>query len=407
MIRALTRGACPGLSTPMQAGDGLLVRFLPADPIPLERFACLCEAAQQHGNGTIEISARGSMQVRGLTGDSAPLFAEAVTSLGIELCKPVPVIFDPLPGDPEALIDVSRLCAALRQALAEAGLLLAPKFSIVVDGGGQIDLDALYADIRLQAVTTTEGPKFQLAIAGDAHSATPLAVVAPGEAASAVLSVLKPIADLGRLARGTDLLAAGGIARPSLPQWVRTPRADTVGLHPLKGGRFALGVGLGFGHAHAEVLSEFAAIAHAAGAAWVRPAPRRALLAGPLGEPDAEVIKQEAARLGLVIEARDPRRRIAACPGAPSCLHGIIAARGLAAVLARELALPPGDGIALHVSGCAKGCAHPAPAPLTIVGTERGCGLVQGATARTEPTEYVRESELVSLLTRQKEPAHA
>ena len=30
----------------------------------------------------------------------------------------------------------------------------------------------------------------------------------------------------------------------------------------------------------------------------------------------------------------------------------------------------------IHISGCAKGCAHPGAAALTVVGTERGCGIV-------------------------------
>ena len=63
------RGACPGLSTPMQTGDGLLVRLLPTGTIPLAAFAALCHAARAHGNGVIEVTSRGSIQVRGLSGD--------------------------------------------------------------------------------------------------------------------------------------------------------------------------------------------------------------------------------------------------------------------------------------------------------------------------------------------------
>ena len=72
------RGACPGLSAPMATGDGLLVRFLPADGIALDAAVALCAAARTHGNGTIEITARGSLQVRGLSARSAPAFACAV-----------------------------------------------------------------------------------------------------------------------------------------------------------------------------------------------------------------------------------------------------------------------------------------------------------------------------------------
>ena len=76
------RGACPGLSVPMPTGDGLLVRLLPIGTIPLDAFTALCAAARSHGNGVIEITARGSIQVRGLTAASAPRFADTIATLG-------------------------------------------------------------------------------------------------------------------------------------------------------------------------------------------------------------------------------------------------------------------------------------------------------------------------------------
>jgi precorrin-3B synthase len=48
----------------------------------------------------------------------------------------------------------------------------------------------------------------------------------------------------------------------------------------------------------------------------------------------------------------------------------------------------------IHVSGCAKGCAHPAPAALTIIGTEAGCALVGNGAARDTPFMTVATSEL-------------
>src|SRR5204862_81110 len=82
---SMRRGACPGLSAPMATGDGLLARLTPAgSTIALDAFAGLCGAAQTHGNGIVEITSRGSIQVRGLSAASAPLFAAEVASLGIE-----------------------------------------------------------------------------------------------------------------------------------------------------------------------------------------------------------------------------------------------------------------------------------------------------------------------------------
>jgi precorrin-3B synthase len=75
----------------------------------------------------------------------------------------------------------------------------------------------------------------------------------------------------------------------------------------------------------------------------------------------------------------------------------LIAARTIAAEIAKSLELP-GHGVAVHVSGCAKGCAHPAAAPLTIIGTAQGCGVIANDTARVTPSTYLDESQLIAML---------
>src|SRR6185437_9336837 len=80
---SLRRGICPGLSRPLLTGDGLLVRIMPIGTIPFDAFGALCAAARADGNGIIEVTARGSIQVRGLSADSAPRFADAIATRGI------------------------------------------------------------------------------------------------------------------------------------------------------------------------------------------------------------------------------------------------------------------------------------------------------------------------------------
>src|SRR5258707_11257946 len=151
------RGICPGLSVPMPTGDGLLVRLRPTAPVPLDAMVGFCEAARRYGNGIIEISARGSLQVRGLTPRSAPPFASALAELGIATQEGVPVIagFDPI-----SQVNTAPLAGELRRAIANAQPALSPKISIVVDGDGPLHLDALSADIRLRAADTARGPRF-------------------------------------------------------------------------------------------------------------------------------------------------------------------------------------------------------------------------------------------------------
>jgi len=402
MSRSVVRGACPRLSAPMQTGDGLLARIVPAGPMPIDVFAKLCATAEAHGNGILEISARGSVQVRGLTPVSAPLFAAAVETLDID-CDRVPVLADPLPDDSSALIDAHAVATEVRQAIAVATLSLAPKVSVIVDGGGRLPLDALSADIRLCAVSTADGARLLVALAGDALTAIQLGLVARDAAARVVVALLRVIDAHGPTARAADVLRTDGIGafravaedafQPAVLIAVRK-RAETIGLHRLGKG-CAMGVALPFGQAQALDLIALVRMARANGATWAATAPDRTLLIGPIDEMTGFALATAADHLGFVVNARDTRRRVVACPGAPACASGLIAARALAAEIASTLS-PSETGIAVHVSGCAKGCAHPASAPLTIVGTERGCGIIRDGSPRALPNAYVSADALVA-----------
>src|SRR4051812_23542149 len=61
------RGACPTVAAPMQTGDGLLARIISTEPISVDELCTLCDASLAHGNGIIEITQRGSLQIRGLS----------------------------------------------------------------------------------------------------------------------------------------------------------------------------------------------------------------------------------------------------------------------------------------------------------------------------------------------------
>jgi precorrin-3B synthase len=409
------RGACPGLSTPMATGDGLLVRLVTKERIALETLIALCAAARRHGNGIVEITARGNLQVRGLSPQSAPLFAAAVASLDVTETSPVPVITGPLPDEPGALIDPSSLASALRRAIEQAGFVLAPKVSVTIDGGGRLHLDALAADLRLRAFGSVPAPRLHLSLGGDAQSATPVTAVAPEAVVDVVLRLLSVIAARGRNARAAEILRGEGIApfrsaidgvietAPDLP---RRHAAEAIGLHRTRDGGAVLGVGLAFGQADADALAQLARLAAGHGASSARPAAGRALLLRDLTEDGAAALARAAEPLGLVVRADDPRRRIAACPGKPACAWGWMAARSLAAEIAQDL--PPRHGdVDVHISGCAKGCAHPAPAALTVVGSERGCGIVRHATARATPRQYLEPAALVAEIRRAVQASEA
>ncbi|TIV30199.1 MAG: precorrin-3B synthase, partial [Mesorhizobium sp.] len=163
------RGACPALSAPMQTGDGLMVRLNPVTGgLAPNLLIRLGESALRHGNGIMEVTARGSLQIRGLSAESARMLAAEVDALGIEVRTGVPVETGPLAGiDPQEVADPRPLAERLRAAIEEAGLTarLGPKVSVLVDGGGQLTMDAVAADVRLKAVRAGAGVLWAVSVA--------------------------------------------------------------------------------------------------------------------------------------------------------------------------------------------------------------------------------------------------
>jgi precorrin-3B synthase len=396
------RGACPTVTSPMQTGDGLLARLTPHSPITIDKFVDICAASQTHGNGVIEITQRGSLQIRGLSQSSAPAFAQVIASLEIGVDEGPQLITSPLLGlDQEQLIDpgaLRNLIATLRSALSRKHKFasLSPKVAVLIDGGGCLHLDAMSADIRLRATSHSD---FDLALGGDARTAVNAGSVEPRNVVPVVEELLARVAALGNSARGKDLVAmySGSALRESLDrsldgsvsgaigkspgssfgglngQSPPAPRsaAEPIGIHPLANGRTACGFALAFGHTTSAALQRFARVAGDLGATSIRPAPGRALLVIGLSNGAADNLRAAAVAEGFVVEPDDPRRYVVACPGAPACASATLPTRQLAPGVAHAARSFVSSSSIVHLSGCEKGCAHPGPAALTIVGPDR------------------------------------
>ena len=134
-------------------GDGLLVRVNTiAGSLPPKLMIGLCELALRHGNGIVEVTARGSFQIRGLTSQSARALAADVNALAVPVRTGVPIDMPALAGlDPTEIADSRPLAEALHSAIDAAGLAsrLGPKVSVVIDGGGHSGLASVAGDVRL------------------------------------------------------------------------------------------------------------------------------------------------------------------------------------------------------------------------------------------------------------------
>lgn len=350
----------------MQTGDGLLARLRPVSgAFSTIQLLALAEAAERFGNGILEITSRGSVQVRGLADATIRPFADAVRDAGIVAASGLGIEISPVAGlHPGEKADPRPVADAIRPLCADLAPSLAPKFTLVVDGG-VAGLTSTLADLRL---TASNAEDWALEIGGRQAGVFPAMSVAP-----IVRSLLLSLAAMGPAARGRDLKADTMPAGIHLGAPVQqAPDTPAIGPMQLATGT-ALGLGLPFGQITAQALTALTRLADALGAADLRPAPHHVLLVTGLDRHDA--LRRQAGDLGLIINPFDKRGAVAACPGSPRCAAGHLPAQTVAEAL---LAVAPElfDGIDLHVSGCSKRCAHPRPAAIEVIGREAGIEVI-------------------------------
>lgn len=406
---ALRRGWCPSTLKPMETGDGWLVRLHPPgarlSPAQLRRIAAL---ATRHGNGLIEISARGNMQLRGVTAESHPalvatLLAERLVDehegdgpQRLTLVSPLACPPHPSEASRSDLIDTLALAAAI-EVRGRGVVGLPAKFAVVVDGGGSSSLDAFAGDLRVVAVS----PEQVVVALADRLWFGPLA---EGKAGAAVAQVMIRFA--ARRAQAPDAIRRmGDIPTGELAALCDLPATEPPPHRPAprRAGLFALGdscaalVGLPFGRVEAAALDRLARAAETLGCPEIRLSPWRGLAFRGLSEADATTLLESAAADGLITRDDDPRLSVQACAGAPACSRAEAPAMADAAQLAQVLAPDLAEGLTLHVSGCVKSCARPAASDLTLVGEGGRYRIVIGGTARDSALATL---DLSALLTR-------
>lgn len=398
------RGWCPSLHEPMRSGDGWLARVKPGRATLAAGAVRLVAAlAARHGNGRIELTNRGNLQLRGIAEAGLRPLADALVGAG--LADPEPgverrrnLVCPPLLGhDPALDPRLPTLIAALEGALADPALEAVPgKFGLALDGGGALPLDASRADILLRA----EGGALRVLLDG----AVETALCSWEEAVPAVSRLLRRFAaargrvpegveeprrlrDLVRREGGAALLREAGLL-PGAAGADPGSAARPGFLPTASDGRMgAFLLGLPLGRLGAAQLAALGGIAERFGDGTLRLTPWRLLVIPGVLARDASRLAGAVAAAGGIADAGDPLLRIRACPGLRGCASaGVDTEADAATLAARGL---PRAGL-LHLSGCAKGCAHPGPAAVTLVGEapggEVGCyGIRRDATAREAP----------------------
>jgi precorrin-3B synthase len=404
-LRAVhVNGWCPGALRPMQSGDGLIVRLKISGGIVDARLAAeIARWSQRWGNGQLDLTGRANLQLRGLSTQHLAGLRDAMAdwhlldrSAAGEAVRNV--ISSPLAGiDPTSVLDVRPIVVALEQRLASDSALhnLPGKFGFAIDDGGRLGLDGVPADVRFDAHFGVDGPEFTVCLDGTLLALCPevsgLGPCSPDVVVDVAASLARVFLDARKggqigLRRMGDLVALRGveaIGRQAGLAHAGSPRAAErlveqsmlLGTHPLASAAY-LGVGLPFGRIVAEDLVALASAATWNGAGEIRLTPWRTILVPVPSIQAAHAVSGAVRASTFILDPHDPRRRIAACPGAPSCAHATTAVHSDAARLAVELAGIPEWRRILHVSGCNKGCAHPKPAAITLVAQDGRYHLV-------------------------------
>jgi precorrin-3B synthase len=394
------KGWCPGVLRPMESGDGLIARVRARrGRLSLYQAAAVAESAVACGNGAIALSTRGNLLVRGLNEGALPDLHSRLHEAGLldddpELERLSDIVASPLDDlDPEAAFDLGPSVAALASRLRDdKGLRRMPaKFSFVVDALGRVPLGDVEADIRFEAAGAE---RFAIFLAGEDALAAECASAETGEAAARLGKAFLNLAGVGERTsrrmralvqqRGAGLVfgEAGYEAKPRLRSQRRSSLRDVLGAHVF-GVSPVAGAAAAFGEVEAIRFKALIEHARALGANGLRLTPWRAFFIVGLDPRSAASMIGSMAKLGFITSADELRLRVAACPGAPACIHGRRPVRDDASRWAPLL--PLGDGIILHVSGCAKGCARPAQTAATLTATETGYDLVLKGKAGDPP----------------------
>ena len=360
MSKPIIQGWCPSAHRPMMSGDGLVVRVRPRlARLTQAQILGLCAAAVRFGNGTIDLTNRANLQLRGVAQEAHAPLMQALSALdlldsdpGIEVKRNILVTPFYRAGDLTA-----RLTQALIDRLGDLPDLPA-KFGYAIDTGPVRMLAGCSADIRLE-----KGTGGDLILRAD--GAETGRIVSEEAAVDGVVALAEWFAGntspqarrMARVVQACDLPGHWSGAQPAT-------RGDRPVPGPSPCGAL---VGAPFGQLPAQAL---AGLIQRSSASALRVTPwRLVLLEG------ADITPAP----GFVTAPGDPALTTHACPGAPFCPQTGVETRELARQLAPRL-----NGT-LHVSGCAKGCAYIGPASITLVGRDGRFDLVKQGGVGDEP----------------------
>lgn len=375
--RRRTDDACPGVLRLHTAADGPLARIrLPGGVLRPDQLDALATAAETNGDGSIEITSRGNVQLRGVRDADALAAVLADADL-----LPAPrhdrvrnILASPHSGrigghtDVRALVDDLHTALTGRDSTAE---LPGRVLFALDDGSGDLshrraDFGAHFVDADRAAILI-DGADTGVRVRRDRVADV---LVDLAETFARIRGDAWRVRDLPD--GGAGLAAAAGLTPdPDAAPPVNLPGAPTsIGWFDQDDGAVTLAAATPLGVLPARTAHFLAAID--------RPivlTPDRFILVTDLDEGTAETVVRVLAPMGLIFDAASPWAEVTSCTGAPGCEHARADVRGDLIDAVREDALPTAGK--QHWVGCERACGTPQGADI-VVATDDGYRVADG-----------------------------
>jgi precorrin-3B synthase len=370
MARTRDTDGCPGALQVHQAADGALVRVrLPGGMMTAAQLATLSSVSSRFGSGTLELTSRGNVQLRGITDVTAaaeaivPLLTQAGLLPSTTHERVRNIVASPLSGRAGGMVDLRPLVGELDAAIcAEPRLAeLGGRFWFSLDDG-RADVSGLGADVGVHFLEDD----CALLLAGRDTGVR----LAPGDVIKTLVGVAIRFVEIrGNAWRASELddiaglLPGAALSDTTFPPVTKSP----VGWINQEDGRVTLGAAVPLGVLPARVAEYLAAIE-----APLVVTPWRSVLVCDLDEAVADTALRVLAPLGLVFDENSPWLNVSACIGSPGCAHSAADVRADAA-----LSLDADSTVHRHFVGCERACGSP-PSGQVLVASGQGYRPLRG-----------------------------
>ncbi|BAQ60708.1 cobalamin biosynthesis protein CobG [Geminocystis sp. NIES-3708] len=411
---------CPGLYYGTLAQDGFLIRLrIPGGLINLPQGKAVVQILEKCGKNSIQVTNRGNLQIRAVeTAPSIEIYQQlqevGLASQNIQLDHFRNVMISPTAGiDTQELFDTRSLMKAILNYIEEHPELgqLSPKFSIGIDGGGQIAIgirssavwEHRYNEIQFSAMTHNSETYLHLALGGDKQLWDTEIIIKPEKCLFLIDALTSVYVDYVKKNRQEKplrlkhLLQDWGLSTylqkvirklnfaynltkikliPSLPY-------RHLGIYPQKqGGLSYIGLSLPLGHVTLKQWQGLLKLATEFGRDEIRLTPWQSIILPNMPTEKLGEVLSQLQKLNLCHDKNQPQGAIIACAGKPSCKSAITETQNHGMLLIKHLQerLNLKHPVNIHLTGCSKSCAQPSPAEITLVGTmiEQEGKMVEG-----------------------------